>query len=142
MLLRLRKPTRWTAGCFDINRGAQMQFRPAKGYGTIWAARMRSNGHDLVLLESILTTDPIQRARSHMELYAPRANHYLIYGHDASRGGIQLDLISAVHEGINGARDIFLPTTVWAAAPPTIRPRTRRSGMPMPKCMSSYKIGC
>jgi hypothetical protein len=32
ILLRLRKPTRWTAGCFDINRGAQMQFRPAKGY--------------------------------------------------------------------------------------------------------------
>ena len=53
-----------------------------------------------------------------MELYAPRADHYLIYGHDASRGGIQLDLISAVHEGINGARDIFLPTAVWAAAPP------------------------
>jgi hypothetical protein len=44
MLLRLRKPTRWTAGCFDINRGAQMQFRPAKGVSCVfsrWIGNLR-----------------------------------------------------------------------------------------------------
>jgi hypothetical protein len=46
MLLRLRKPTRWTAGCFDINRGVQMQFRPAKGYRAVLAVRSELDAPD------------------------------------------------------------------------------------------------
>ena len=46
MLLRLRKPTRWNAGCFGINRGAQMQFRPAKGYRAVLAVRSQTDEPD------------------------------------------------------------------------------------------------
>ena len=46
MLLRLRKPTRWTAGCFDINRGLFSKKTRPKGYGCILTVRSIPVGPD------------------------------------------------------------------------------------------------